>query len=46
MKTVVEYPEFIEKAEKIFSVEEREAIVAFFIVKSESGKKVRALWRN
>ena len=38
MRAVIEYPEFIKKAEKIFSAEEREAIVAFLSLYPKAGK--------
>jgi hypothetical protein len=40
MKTVIEYNEFIKKAEKLFGTEEREKIVFFLAANPKAGKKL------
>ena len=40
MRTVIEFPEFIRKSEKIFGVEEREKIVSFLSSNPKAGKKL------
>ena len=40
MRTVIEYQEFVQKADKIFGTEEREKIVFFLSSNPKSGKKL------
>ncbi len=40
MRTVIEYHEFIEKADKLFGTEEREKIVFFLSSNPKTGKKI------
>ena len=40
MKTVIEYREFIKKADKLFGTEEREKIVSFLSSNPKAGKKI------
>ena len=46
MKTVIEYREFIEKADKLFGTEEREKIVSFLSSNPKAGKKNRKFRRH
>lgn len=53
MRTVIEFHEFINKAEKIFGTEEREKIVSFLSSNPKAGRKLEGFggirkleWKN
>ena len=46
MRTVIEYYDFVRKADKIFGTEEREKIVFFLSSNPKAGKKTGAIRRH